>query len=66
MANGWNSGQEREAMLRRVAIVLSSLPAPVASQLLSAVDPESRRDFWEALFELADAGTTVLVSTPWA
>lgn len=29
----------------------------------SAVDPESRRDFWEALFELADAGTTVLVST---
>ncbi|MCU1203832.1 ABC transporter ATP-binding protein [Stenotrophomonas maltophilia] len=29
----------------------------------SAVDPKSRRDFWEALFELADAGTTVLVST---
>lgn len=29
----------------------------------SAVDPESRRDFWESLFELADAGTTVLVST---
>lgn len=29
----------------------------------SAVDPESRRDFWERLFELADAGTTLLVST---
>lgn len=29
----------------------------------SAVDPESRRDFWEKLFELADAGTTLLVST---
>ena len=29
----------------------------------SAVDPESRRDFWEALFELTDAGTTLLVST---
>ena len=29
----------------------------------SAVDPESRRDFWEKLFELADAGTTMLVST---
>ncbi len=29
----------------------------------SAVDPESRRDFWETLFELADAGTTLLVST---
>jgi len=29
----------------------------------SAVDPESRRDFWEKLFELADEGTTILVST---
>jgi ABC-2 type transport system ATP-binding protein len=29
----------------------------------SAVDPESRRNFWEKLFDLADAGTTLLVST---
>ena len=29
----------------------------------SAVDPESRRDFWEKLFELADIGTTLLVSS---
>ena len=29
----------------------------------SAVDPESRRDFWEKLFDLADQGTTLLVST---
>ncbi|MGH6884912.1 MAG: ATP-binding cassette domain-containing protein, partial [Geminicoccales bacterium] len=29
----------------------------------SAVDPESRRDFWEKLFELVDAGATILVST---
>jgi ABC-2 type transport system ATP-binding protein len=29
----------------------------------SAVDPQSRRDFWEKLFDLADAGTTLLVST---
>ena len=29
----------------------------------SAVDPESRRDFWEKLFDLADRGTTLLVST---
>ncbi|WP_295799379.1 ABC transporter ATP-binding protein [uncultured Microbulbifer sp.] len=29
----------------------------------SAVDPESRRDFWEKLFELTDAGTTILVSS---
>ena len=29
----------------------------------SAVDPESRRDFWESLFRLVDHGTTILVST---
>jgi ABC-2 type transport system ATP-binding protein len=29
----------------------------------SAVDPESRRDFWESLFQLIDGGTTILVST---
>lgn len=29
----------------------------------SAVDPQSRREFWESLFELADDGTTILVST---
>ncbi len=29
----------------------------------SAVDPESRRNFWEKLFDLADAGATLLVST---
>jgi ABC-2 type transport system ATP-binding protein len=29
----------------------------------SAVDPESRRNFWERLFELADDGVTILVST---
>lgn len=29
----------------------------------SAVDPESRRGFWDKLFALADAGATLLVST---
>jgi ABC-2 type transport system ATP-binding protein len=29
----------------------------------SAVDPQSRREFWDSLFELADRGTTILVST---
>ncbi len=29
----------------------------------SAVDPQSRRDFWEILFRLAGDGTTILVST---
>ena len=29
----------------------------------SAVDPQSRRDFWESLFALVGRGTTILVST---
>jgi ABC-2 type transport system ATP-binding protein len=29
----------------------------------SAVDPENRREFWERLFDLCNAGTTILVST---
>jgi ABC-2 type transport system ATP-binding protein len=29
----------------------------------TAVDPESRRLFWDALFDLAETGTTLLVST---
>ena len=29
----------------------------------SAVDPQSRRDFWESLFALVARGTTILVST---
>jgi len=29
----------------------------------SAVDPESRRSFWEKLFQLTDDGATILVST---
>jgi ABC-2 type transport system ATP-binding protein len=27
------------------------------------VDPQSRREFWDSLFALTDAGTTILVST---
>ena len=38
-------------------------PTPKPDEPTSAVDPESRRDFWEKLFDLADAGTTLLVST---
>ncbi|MBM7071881.1 ABC transporter ATP-binding protein [Shewanella sp. 202IG2-18] len=29
----------------------------------SAVDPENRREFWEQLFDLCEAGTTILIST---
>ena len=29
----------------------------------SAVDPESRREFWDFLFDMSDRGTTILVTT---
>jgi len=51
---------------QRLALAGSVLHAPellLLDEPTSAVDPESRRDFWANLFELADAGTTLLVST---
>ena len=59
---GTLSGGEKQrlalagAVLHRPDLLLLDEPT-------SAVDPESRRDFWEQLFDLADAGTTILVST---
>ena len=44
------------AILHRPELLLLDEPT-------SAVDPESRREFWDHLFELADRGTTLLVST---
>jgi ABC-2 type transport system ATP-binding protein len=51
---------------QRLALAGSILHAPellLLDEPTSAVDPESRREFWASLFELADAGTTLLVST---
>ena len=51
---------------QRLALAGSVLHKPellLLDEPTSAVDPESRRDFWAGLFELADAGTTLLVST---
>lgn len=59
---GTMSGGQKQRLALACAVVhkpeLLFLDEPT-----SAVDPESRRDFWEKLFELADAGTTMLVST---
>ena len=51
---------------QRLALACATIHEPellFLDEPTSAVDPESRRDFWEKLFELADAGTTILVST---
>lgn len=59
---GTMSGGQKQRLALAAAVIhkpeLLFLDEPT-----SAVDPESRRDFWEKLFELADAGTTILVST---
>ena len=59
---GSMSGGQRQ----RLALAAATLHAPellFLDEPTSAVDPQSRRDFWDRLFELAASGTTILVST---
>jgi ABC-2 type transport system ATP-binding protein len=59
---GTMSGGQKQ----RLALACAVLHRPrllLLDEPTSAVDPKSRRDFWSKLFELADAGTTILVST---
>lgn len=51
---------------QRLALAVASLHQPellFLDEPTSAVDPESRREFWEFLFEMTDQGITILVST---
>lgn len=51
---------------QRLALAAATLHEPkilFLDEPTSAVDPQNRRDFWEKLFEMAQQGTTILVST---
>ena len=59
---GSMSGGEKQ----RLALAAATLHKPellFLDEPTSAVDPENRREFWERLFDLCDAGATILVST---
>jgi len=59
---GTMSGGQKQ----RLALACAVLHHPdllLLDEPTSAVDPQSRRDFWANLFRLAEAGTTILVST---
>ncbi len=59
---GTMSGGQKQ----RLALACSVLHHPellLLDEPTSAVDPQSRRDFWANLFRLASGGTTILVST---
>lgn len=61
MAGSMSGGQKQ-----RLALAAATLHKPellFLDEPTSAVDPENRREFWERLFDLSDAGTTILVST---
>ncbi|WP_394175389.1 ABC transporter ATP-binding protein [Thalassotalea litorea] len=59
---GSMSGGQRQR-LALAAAVLHQPELLFLDEPTSAVDPESRRDFWEQLFDLSESGTSILVST---
>ncbi len=59
---GTMSGGQRQR-LALAAAVLHEPELLFLDEPTSAVDPKSRRDFWESLFDLVSRGTTILVST---
>lgn len=60
-AGTMSGGQKQRLAL--AAAVLHKPDLLLLDEPTSAVDPQSRRDFWANLFRLAENGTTILVST---
>ena len=51
---------------QRLALAVATIHAPellVLDEPTAGVDPQSRREFWERLFDLAGSGVTIFVST---
>jgi ABC-2 type transport system ATP-binding protein len=61
LAGTMSGGQKQRLAL--AGAVLHRPDLLILDEPTSAVDPQSRRDFWESLFALCDEGTTILVST---
>ena len=61
LAGTLSGGQKQRLAL--AAVTLHQPALLLLDEPTSAVDPQSRRDFWDRLFELADQDTTILVST---
>ena len=59
---GTLSGGQKQR-LRLAAAILHKPQILFLDEPTSAVDPQNRRDFWEKLFEMAEQGTTILLST---
>jgi ABC-2 type transport system ATP-binding protein len=63
---GQRAGTMSGGQKQRLALAAATLHEPellLLDEPTSAVDPQSRRDFWESLFRLVHQGTTILVST---